>query len=36
METLEAYLVSEKSCSNFWIEMAQTHPDILKMALKAG
>jgi len=25
---------SEKSCSDFWIEMAQTYPDISKMALK--
>ena len=27
-------LFSEKSCSDFWIEMAQTYPDISKMALK--
>ena len=27
-------LFSEKSCSYFWIEMAQTYPDISKMALK--
>ena len=27
-------LFSEKSCSDFWIEMAQTFPDISKMALK--
>ena len=25
-------LFSEKSCSDFWTEMAQTNPDILKMA----
>jgi len=25
---------SEKSCSDFWIEMAQTYPDSSKMALK--
>ena len=27
-------LFSEKSCSDFWIKMAQTYPDISKMALK--
>ena len=27
-------LFSEKSCSDFWIEMAQSYPDISKMALK--
>jgi len=27
-------LFSEKSCSVFWIEMAQSYPDISKMALK--
>ena len=27
-------LISEKSCSDFWIEMAQTNPDILKMAME--
>ena len=27
-------LHSEKPCSDFWIEMAQTYPDISKMALK--
>ena len=27
-------LFSEKSCSDFWIEMAQIFPDISKMALK--
>jgi len=27
-------LFSEKSCNEFWIEMAQTYPDISKMALK--
>ena len=29
-----ARLFSEKPCSDFWIEMAQTYPNILKMALK--
>ena len=28
------HLFSEKSCSDFWIKMAQTYPDISKMALK--
>ena len=27
-------LFGEKPCSDFWIEMAQTYPDISKMALK--
>ena len=36
MKMQEAYLVSENSYSNLWIEMAQTYRDILKMALKAG
>ena len=27
-------LLSEKSCSDFWIEMAHAYPDISKMALK--
>ena len=36
MEMREVYLVSEKSCSDFWIEIAQTYPVISKMALKAG
>jgi len=27
-------LFSENPCCNFWIEMAQTYPDISKMALK--
>ena len=30
----ERRLFSEKSRNDFWIEMAQTHPDISKMALK--
>ena len=34
MEMREALFI-EKSCSDFYIEMAQTYPDISKMAFKA-
>ena len=28
------HMLTEMSCSDFWIEMAQPYPDISKMALK--